>query len=450
MKHASKKLTALLLALVLTLSIAFASVAASAQTVEIAETSYAEYNTPVTMNPNSTTTAYIKKDLPFKDQIFYFKLTVPSSGSMTFKSTFSRSSDNKVSNGGSKYDFYDSNRQRVFGNWYTEDDVIFLKAGTYYVGIRTNGSPEPDKLVVTNTFKPGTEDFAENVNGANNDTKATANTIKVGQTVTGQVGHLADTNDVYKLTVKENTRLLLNHTTYGKYVIKFTVENDQKVLFTNGDRTNAIDCYLTPDTYYINVLGSYNHQGKYSFNTKVYNTVSGLKASAGTNSVTLSWNKMSNASGYQIKQKINGSWKHLKYRAGAAGNRYTVSSLKKKTAYSFAVRPYFTKNGVNYFGTYAFVNARTLLDTPAAPALKNTKNGVQISWKRVAGAAKYRIFRKQAGQGWKKVTDTNNAYVDKTARNGVRYTYTIRCISADGKAFTSAYNTKGTAITCRR
>jgi fibronectin type 3 domain-containing protein len=88
---------------------------------------------------------------------------------------------------------------------------------------------------------------------------------------------------------------------------------------------------------------------------------------------------------------------------------------------------------------------------PNAPTLKNTTSGVQITWAKVTGAAKYRIFRKTGTGGWAKLADTTAVtYVDKTAKNGTKYSYTIRCITSDGTKFTSAYNTVGSTITCKR
>ena len=64
------------------------------------------------------------------------------------------------------------------------------------------------------------------------------------------------------------------------------------------------------------------------------------------------------------------------------------------------------------------------------------------------GAAKYRVMRKDAKSNWKTLANvTETSYVDTTAVSGVKYQYTVRCVTADGKLYTSGYNTKGLAIT---
>ena len=73
--------------------------------------------------------------------------------------------------------------------------------------------------------------------------------------------------------------------------------------------------------------------------------------------------------------------------------------------------------------------------------------GIKVTWSKSAGAAKYRVFRKTGSGKWVTLADTTAlSYVDKTAKKGTKYTYTVRCVSADGKTFTSAYNTTGLSI----
>ena len=52
---------------------------------------------------------------------------------------------------------------------------------------------------------------------------------------------------------------------------------------------------------------------------------------------------------------------------------------------------------------------------------------------------------------WVKIADTaGTKIVDKTAKKGVKYFYTVRCIAKGGKSFQSGYNATGSAIVCKR
>lgn len=90
--------------------------------------------------------------------------------------------------------------------------------------------------------------------------------------------------------------------------------------------------------------------------------------------------------------------------------------------------------------------AKTLA-TPKITKASNAINGINIQWKKVSNAAKYRIYRKTNSGNWKKIADTKNtSYIDTKVKSGKKYTYTIRCISSNGKKYTSNYNKKGRSV----
>lgn len=89
-----------------------------------------------------------------------------------------------------------------------------------------------------------------------------------------------------------------------------------------------------------------------------------------------------------------------------------------------------------------------MLSTPKITKVSNEMDGVKVQWKKVPDAAKYRILRKTGSGSWKKVADTKNTtYTDTKVKSGKNYTYTIRCISSNGKKYTSNYNKKGRSVT---
>ena len=91
-------------------------------------------------------------------------------------------------------------------------------------------------------------------------------------------------------------------------------------------------------------------------------------------------------------------------------------------------------------------SAKTSLATPKISKAESINGGVKISWGKVKGAVKYRVYYK-GSKGWTRLADTTStAYTDKAVSSGKNYTYTVRCISADAKRFTSGYNGKGKSI----
>ena len=58
-------------------------------------------------------------------------------------------------------------------------------------------------------------------------------------------------------------------------------------------------------------------------------------------------------------------------------------------------------------------------------------------------AAVYRVYYK-GSNGWTRMVDTTEtSYLDTDVKGGIRYTYTVRCLSADKKRFTSDYDRSG-------
>ncbi len=87
-------------------------------------------------------------------------------------------------------------------------------------------------------------------------------------------------------------------------------------------------------------------------------------------------------------------------------------------------------------------------ETPTLSKVQNTANGVKVTWGSVEGADSYIVYRKtynaktKAWSGWSRIATgvTNTSYVDKTAKTGTYYLYTVR---ATNEAGAGGYNTSG-------
>ena len=172
-------------------------------------------------------------------------------------------------------------------------------------------------------------------------------------------------------------------------------------------------------------------------------------ATINASSITLKWTAVPGVYNYRVFRKIgSGGWAKL---GDTTDLTITDNNVTGGTKYSYTVRC-LSEDSTKYISAYNTTGrVVTFVAPPAVPTVKNTKNGIVVSWKKPAGAVNYRIFRKTGTGGWAKLVDTTAlTYTDKSAKNGTKYTYTIRCISSDGKSYTSYYNTKGTAITCKR
>ncbi|MCD7757624.1 MAG: S8 family serine peptidase [Clostridiales bacterium] len=127
------------------------------------------------------------------------------------------------------------------------------------------------------------------------------------------------------------------------------------------------------------------------------------------------------------------------------GTDYTVA-YSDNTAVGTATVTITGKGAYTGSATAAFTIKA--LATPTLSSVSNTTSGVKVTWKAVSGAAQYRVFRKASGATkWSKVADTTSTNcTDTTAASGTTYTYTVRCLSADGGTYTSSYNSTGLSI----
>lgn len=168
--------------------------------------------------------------------------------------------------------------------------------------------------------------------------------------------------------------------------------------------------------------------------TKFANTLKGTK---------ITFRKVAGAAKYRVLVKNGTKWRKL---ADTTSNSYVFKAAVPGKAYTYTVC------ALNASGkrigaydpkgkTYRYIAA------PAAPTVQRTSSGAAVRWKKSAGAVKYRILRRTGTGKWGKLADTTAlSYVDKTVKRGKKYTYTICCVTADGRALTSAYRS-GSSVT---
>lgn len=159
--------------------------------------------------------------------------------------------------------------------------------------------------------------------------------------------------------------------------------------------------------------------------------------------VKISWGKAAGAASYRLYRK-NGSdsWARI---ADTTALTYTDENVTGGTKYSYTVRC-LDESGNIISGFHPSGKAITYLTIPKLGNVENVNGGVKISWSKVSGAAKYRIYRKPQFGSWAKIADTAElTYTDKTARCGATYYYTVRCLDSAGN-LASYFDSQGLKI----
>ena len=154
-------------------------------------------------------------------------------------------------------------------------------------------------------------------------------------------------------------------------------------------------------------------------------TPSGLSVSNTIASLTLKWNAVKGATGYEIyRAGTDGKYSKIKT---VTSTSYVDTSVKNNTQYSYRIKAY------NAAGTSAFSTAASLKKTQISVSnLKADANGskVQLSWTGgVTGAEGYVIYRRTEGGSYTEIGRTaGNTYSD-TISAGIKYYYAVAVYS---------------------
>lgn len=180
-----------------------------------------------------------------------------------------------------------------------------------------------------------------------------------------------------------------------------------------------------------------------------------LKAAAASyNSVKLSWKKVTGAAGYRVYRAAskNGTYKAVKTVTGGSTLSYTNGSLTPGTTYYYKIRAYRKSGDTTVYSNYSAISsAKPVLATPSVTVKTAGYNSVKLSWKKVTGAAGYKVYRAAGKNGTYKTVKTiaggsTVSCTDGSLTTGTTYYYKIRAYWKSGSTTVySAYSSIGSA-----
>ena len=232
------------------------------------------------------------------------------------------------------------------------------------------------------------------------------------------------------LTVPTNIKATVGTTSISLTFSSVTGALSYDILFDgrvyNTKRTNYTFTGLAPNsthTYAVraknsNVTGQYSPTQTVTTKQVIPGVPAGITKKSTDTSVTISWNPVPNATGYDLI--FNGSTYSL------TGSSQTFSGLGSNVAFRFRIR------AKNANGTSAYSTEQTVTTAPKPPtniSATSTKNAVTIKWNMVAGAGLYTVNfnnRNHVVSG-----GTTSLTIDKLNSN-TTYNYKICCNNSDG------------------
>ncbi len=156
--------------------------------------------------------------------------------------------------------------------------------------------------------------------------------------------------------------------------------------------------------------------------------------------ITITWNSVAGASNYRVYKKTSSGWEAV---ADTNSTTYYDGTATKKQSYTYSVRCISSdgKTFLSGFDSTGFT-INLSLATPKITSFENTRDGVKITWSKVSGAYKYRVFYHDGTQYRTLATVSDTTYTHTSAVSSTTYTYTVRCVGADG-SFESSYVKEG-------
>ena len=227
----------------------------------------------------------------------------------------------------------------------------------------------------------------------------------------------------------------------GRLVISWSeVENaefyrvqwlDGTVWRTVGQTKNlsyGVKSVVSGETYTYRVLaGDESSYGPASASASAtYSAVpKNVKATAENKRTTLTWNKVTNASGYRVQMLKNGVWSTV---GTPAANTLVVKNLTNGTKYSFRV---LAKSG----GVWSIASAVATATPNPIPTNVSAAAGnksITLTWDKLNEASEYRV-QMLKNNAWTTIAlPTANTYTVKDLTNGTTYSFKVLA-NVDGK-----------------
>lgn len=296
-----------------------------------------------------------------------------------------------------------------------------VKARRNYSGVYYNGGYTYVNAEVT--------DIPSTVTGI----RSTSNT-STSNTITWNASKKAEGYEIYQWIGTTDSYKLIGTTTSTK--------------FTNSKKSSGT-MYRYKVRAFNNVDGQ-RIEGAYSseFTTcTLPANVSFSLCSTDVDSITLNWNKVSKATGYQVEMYTNGTWKTL---STLSGTSYTASGLSQNTAYHFRVRAIRNYNYINYYGGYTEkdITIRPANTPEGLSSSANTSSSNTITWKSMNGVSGYSVYQ------WIGTTDSyrklgDNAYpyyTNSGKSSGTMYTYRVKAYYVSDNVM--QYSKPAQVVTC--
>lgn len=220
------------------------------------------------------------------------------------------------------------------------------------------------------------------------------------------------------------------------------VRTTSDTTYTNGGLTVGTQYYYkvsaVNESNGITNIGPKSASGNVVINDLSYTKITSFVQN-GDGTVTLRWNSVDGAEGYEVSKSEDGNTFSKVKNTSSTGTM--VSGLTNGNTYSFRVRMYKTVDGSRQYGGYSTSVSVTLMNAPVITSTTHTSpTEVVVRWNAVNGATSYKVYQKPEGGSYKLAgTVTDTTITCGGLKKGICYYYKIVAV----KSTTSQTNKSG-------
>lgn len=275
---------------------------------------------------------------------------------------------------------------------------------------------------------------------------------------------------VTKITVKSPTKVKLfwnaskgangyevyrSNQKEGDYILLAGLKGKENINYTDST-------IRAGKTYYYKIRPTFSKDGQkgygdYSIPIKV-KTVAKPEiiklTSLNSGSMQITWKPVGNATGYEVYRstsKDNGFKKIDTVKKSAVS--YTDKSVKTGKKYYYKVVALGSLNGKTITSGYSeAVSYRALSQVKISSAGSTLEDTIKVKWKKVTGAATYKIYRATSEKGtYKKIATVKSdgkdtqTYTDKKVTSGKNYYYKVQAYAGDDSLISGGKGDKSQA-----
>ncbi len=195
-------------------------------------------------------------------------------------------------------------------------------------------------------------------------------------------------------------------------------------------------------TVTITGIGNYTGVMCYVFDIALAPPAASAANAASSGKIKVSWGAVPGADRYEVYRSTskNGTYKKM---FTTTKTSYTNTSAKAGTLYYYKVKAIWDKDEKynSQFGNR--VSRRCDLARPTVKATLTSSKAIKLSWNKVAGADRYKVYWSASRNGtytWL-YTTTKTAVTAKSVAKGKTYYFKVKAIYDDNAAANSAYST---------